>query len=165
MDTKFSFPKLNNDNYFNWKYRMQLLLRKEICWKAIGDPKPPANETSKLESWLAADEKARCLIGLSVSDNQLSHVRDKTTALDSWNALKNFHEKSTLVNKITLMRSLWDLKLNDSKDPNTHIEIMTSLFQKLVDLGEQNLTESWKVSILLSSLPSSYNTLVTALEA
>lgn len=63
------------------------------------------------------------------------------------------------------MRKLWDLKLTDDTNPQIHIEMMTNLLQKLVDLGEPDLTEKWKTAILLSSLPDSYHTLVTAHEA
>lgn len=61
------------------------------------------------------------------------------------------------------MRKLWDSKLN--MNPQSHIQDMTNILQKLVELGEPDLTEKWKIAILLSSLPESYHTLVTALEA
>lgn len=47
----------------------------------------------------------------------------------------------------------------------THISEMSDLFQKLTDLGENQLTDNWKVAIILSSLPSSYFGMITALEA
>lgn len=88
-----------------------------------------------------------------------------TSAKESWDFLKAYHEQGTLVNTTTLMRSLWDLKLKDDQDPQIHIQKMTNTLQKLVDLGEPDLTERWKIAILLSSLPESYHVLVTALEA
>lgn len=62
------------------------------------------------------------------------------------------------------MRSLWTLKLSESRDPQNHIEKMQNIQQKIVDLGEPDLGERWKIGILLSSLPDSYQTLRTALE-
>lgn len=163
MDPKLSFEKLTNNNFFTWKYRMEMLLKKEGLWKVMDGIAP--TETAALVTWNEKDEKAVAIIGLSVQDNQLQHIRNAKTAKESWKALKDFHEQNTLVNTTTLMRKLWDLKLTDDTNPQTHIETMTNLLQKLVDLGEPDLTEKWKTAILLSSLPDSYHTLVTALEA
>lgn len=178
MDNKFVLEKLNNENYFLWKFKMEYLLRKEGCWfatstvKQAEKAKDTADATSskstdpeKLSTWEVADEKARSLIVLCVSDNQLSLLRNKETANEMWTSLENFHQKSTLVNKITLLRNLWAMKLEDHGDPRTHFEQMENYVQKIIDLGEKNLTESLKVAILLNSLPSSCNTLITALEA
>lgn len=165
MDNKLSFEKLNNDNYFTWKYRTEMLLKKEKVWKTITETQPGATEAAALTNWLEKDEKAMAIIGLSVADNQLQHIRNSTTAKESWTSLKSFHEQNTLVNTTTLMRKLWDLKLSEDTNPQTHIQDMTNTLQKLVDLGEPDLTEKWKTSILISSLPECYHTLVTALEA
>ncbi|GJQ75223.1 hypothetical protein Trydic_g9823 [Trypoxylus dichotomus] len=53
-----------------------------------------------------------------------------------------------------------------SEDGNIehHITELTNLFQKLTDLGEKQLSESWSVVMVLSGLPRSYDTLVTVLE-
>lgn len=165
MDSKLSFEKLSNENYFTWKYRMEMLLKKEMVWRTLSETQPAATETTARATWLEKDEKAMALIGLSVMDNQLQHIRNSKTAKESWDSLKSFHEQKTLVNKTTLMRKLWDLKLTEDTTPQTHIQEMTNILQKLVDIGEPDLTENWKTSILLSSLPESYHTLVTALEA
>lgn len=45
-----------------------------------------------------------------------------------------------------------------------HIEKLTNLFQKLRDLGDES-SEGWIVGMIFSSLPRSYDTLVTALES
>lgn len=166
MDTKLSIEKLDNGNYFTWKYRIEMLLKKEGLWKILSQSRPAATApATELNSWLEKDEKAMAIIGLSVMDNQLQHIRNMTSAMDSWKALQNFHEQKTLVNTTTLMRNLWDLKLNEDMNPQSHIQEMTNILQKLVDLGEPDLTDKWKTAILLSSLPDCYHTLVTALEA
>lgn len=41
---------------------------------------------------------------------------------------------------------------------------MQELFTKLRIIGEDKLSESWKVAMLLSSLPKEYDSLVTVLE-
>lgn len=164
MDTKITLEKLSNNNYFNLKFKMEMLLRKEGAWISIETHQPPAIEASKRQKWKDADEKARALIGLSVNDNQLPHLRNERTAKACWDALKKFHEQDTLVNITSLMRNLWTMRLPEDKDPQRHIEEMQNILQQIVDLGEDDLSERWKIGILLSSLPDSYHTLRTALE-
>ena len=60
-----------------------------------------------------ADNRALAYIGLNVEDNQLIHIREKHSAREMWIALKNYHEKSTLTNKVHLMRMTCSLKLED----------------------------------------------------
>lgn len=111
--------------------------------------------------WIKKDNKARAMIGLSVEDDQLGYIRNEKTTLDVWNALK----KHTLSNKVHLIRSICNLKLEENGDVQKHINQLTELFQKLRDINEKELSESWNVAMLLSSLPSQYDTLITALEA
>lgn len=62
------------------------------------------------------------------------------------------------------MRNLWSLGLSESRDPQNHIEELQNIQQKIVDLGETELSERWKIGLILSSLPDSYHTLRTFLE-
>lgn len=110
------------------------------------------------------DDQARAAIGLSVEDSQLRHIRSKATAKEMWDALKQHHEKNTLSNKVSLMRKICRTKMPENGSMEAHLNELTNLFQKLNDIGDQ-LTESWSVAIVLSSLPPSFDTLVTALEA
>lgn len=41
-DFKAKFEKLNNSNYSLWKYKMELLLKKEGLWSIITKPAPSA---------------------------------------------------------------------------------------------------------------------------
>lgn len=79
---------------------------------------------------------------------------DKSTAKDTWNALKEFHEKSTIVNKMTIMRNMFDTKMNDEKPVEEHIAEISGYLQRLNGLGVTAFNyETIKSAILLSSLP------------
>lgn len=155
METKVQIVKLNNKNYFNWKYKMQLLLIKEKVWYTISKAKPTVTD-----KWTEDDQSAMALIGLNIEDNQLPHVR-KTT--EAWNALKTMHEKDTLVTKVTLMREMYETKMNEGEDIEIHLEKLETFFQKLEDVKE-NLSEHLKIALILSSLPKSWLGIITALE-
>lgn len=175
-DYKGKFEKLNNANYMNWKFKIELLLKKEELWSALNKPRPedlPAAATNdekaargKLqEEWDRLDERVFSWIGLSIEDDQIVHVRNENTALGAWNKLKSYHEKATLSNKVHLMRMICTLKMEENGRVPDHINEMRNLFIKLKDISNDELSEPWSVAMLLSSLPKGYDTLIIALEA
>ena len=154
--------RLNADNYQTWKFRMEMLLIKNGLWDVVKSN--PIQEESGRAEWKQKDDKARAIICLSVDDTQLVHVRKTKTAKEAWDELQEYHEKSTLTNKVFLLRQICNLKLNDGGSMETHIQHMQELVDKLAALGEE-LKENLVVAMLLSSLPDSYGTLITALES
>lgn len=173
-----AFTKLNGENYFTWKFKMEMYLRKEKLWTAITSPIPAvpaaddegvtpqmiADAERKEAEFYEKDEAALALIALCVEDTQLVHFRNQTTAKAAWAALKTYYERNTLGNKIRIMRQITDLKLAENGNMEQHLAKLTDLFQKLTDLGETQFNDSWQVAITLSSLPPSYDTLVQAFE-
>lgn len=158
-DFKVTIAKLNNSNYQVWKYKLELLLMKEGLWDVVklNRPKDPD------DVWFSKDGKARATIGLLVEDNQLGHIKKCSTAKEMWNTLQGYHQKSTLSNKVSLLKRLCSLKLSEGDDIEEHINSMSNLIDQLSALGEI-LAEQLTVALLLSSLPESYSTLITALE-
>lgn len=138
---------------------MELLLIKEKVWDTISSSaSSPCSST-----WTDKDNTARALIGLNVDDNQLSHIRNQTTAKGVWEALKNIHENDSVVNLVTLIREMYATKMEEGDDLQTHLDKLSNLFEKIYDLGEK-LSDTMKIGIILSSLPISWDTLVTAFE-
>ena len=151
--------KLNNGNYQIWKFKVELLLTKDDVWSAVSEA-PPERISNE---WRKKDEKARATIGLLVEDNQLHLITRQGTAREMWIALKNYHQKSTLSNKVNLLKKICALKLSENGDMENHIAEMEDLVYQLTSLGEE-LAEHLIVAFYLSSLPDSYNILITALE-
>lgn len=65
---KHKFVKLNDSNYANWKFRMELLLRKQNLWKKVmvdGKPQRALNANGRIENqsdidkWDELDDMAR----------------------------------------------------------------------------------------------------------
>lgn len=153
--------KLNNSNYFNWKYRMELLLTKEDLWEILIEEIPTG--TIAFNRWNKKDKKARALIGLAVEDSQLVYIRNQQTARDTWKVLREAHEKDTIVNKVSLYKKISFKRAIAGDDIEKHINELSDLFQQLSDLSE-TISEAWKVGMLLGSLPDNFHALVTALE-
>lgn len=104
------------------------------------------------------------IIGLLVEVSQLIHIRKSTAAKEAWQSLKNYHEKSMLTSSIYLLRQICKLKLSETENMEEHVMTMQDLIDKLTTLGEE-IKEHLFVAMLLSSLPESYGTLITALES
>jgi hypothetical protein len=151
--------KLNNSNYQTWKFKVELLLTKDDLWDAISKATP----NPITDKWQTKDQKARATIGLLLEDNQLNLIRKQTTAKGTWMALQAYHEKSTLSNKVSLLRKLCALKLTETGSMEDHLRQMEDIIDRLASLGEA-LAEQLTVALFLSSLPESYSTLITALE-
>lgn len=160
MDSKVAIIKLNGDNYFHWKFKMEMFLRREKAWISITDNRPEPVTAA----WKDADEKALTTIALSVDDSQIQHIRDCKAAKESWTALKDIHEKDSTGNRVHLLRLIMKEKLNEGDDAEVHVNKMHELFQKLLALGTELKPEFFMCGTLLATLPSSYDGLVTALE-
>lgn len=160
-EAKINFDRLNDFNWATWRFRMELLLMKDDLWSVVNDVKPDA--ASVTSAWARKDEKARAMIGLALEDCQLSHIMDAASANDMWEKLKGYHERGSLSNKIHVLRRLCSMQLTEGGNMSEHLVAATEMVHRLARMGE-SLKEHLVVAILLSSLPESYNPLVTALE-
>ncbi|KMQ90899.1 integrase core domain protein [Lasius niger] len=139
-----------------------MLLIKEDLWDVVIGAPPSA--VTELAAWTKRDGKARAIIDLMVEDAQLVHIKTKKTAKDTWKALKDYHEKSTLTKKVFLLKEICSMRLREDGDMESHINKMQELVNKLTALGEV-LGDKLVVAMLLCSLPDSYSSMITALES
>ncbi|XP_071037145.1 copia protein [Parasteatoda tepidariorum] len=152
--------KLNQHNYSHWSFKMSMILIKEELYEIVTDT-PPNPITA---DWSKKDKKARALINLCIDDNQIVHVREKETAKETWDTLKLIHERSNLSSKLFLLRKLYNTKLEERGNMITHITKILEIVNKLKAIDEK-ISDSHLSAILLCSVPQSYDTLITALEA
>lgn len=160
-ESKYTIAKLNADNYFNWRYKMQMLLTEKGVWTVISTEAP--NPVTSV--WKERDDKAHATIALNVEDGQIQHIRDCQSARSAWNSLKDFHERDSPVNRVYILRTIMRLRLDEEGNVEDHVSKINELFQKLMALGDEIKPDFFKCATLLGSLPDSYDGLVTALEA
>lgn len=154
--------KLNNKNYIHWNFKMKMILKKEDCWDPIETEKPTSENEKKV--WEKQDNKAYCFISLCVENNQLTHIKNLTTSKDAWEALKKYHQKSTLSSKIRLKKKLYKAEMKKDDDMEAHLNKLSEWMDELEELGEA-LDDKNKVAVILTSLNDDYDTLITALDA
>lgn len=152
--------KLNSSNYSTWVFKMQMLLIKEDLYDVI-ENNPPDPLTEK---WNKRDRQCRALINLFIEDNQIIHIKYESTAKATWNKLKQVHKRSNLSSKLFLLRKLYSLKLEEHGNMQAHINKLLELVDKLKAIGEI-IKDNHISALLLCSVPSSYDVLITALEA
>jgi len=82
-NTWFNIVKLNNTNFQVWKYKVELLLTREDLWHTVDSDRSTAPDAH----WLKADRQAHATIGLLIEDDQLRHIKNATSAKETWTAL------------------------------------------------------------------------------
>ena len=167
MDSKaVSVIPLNGANYPTWKLQCQMALMKDGLWSIVkGSETPPSqSERDKFAKFAARRDRALAIIVLSVEPSLLYLLGDPEDPVVVWKKLRDQFQKKTWANKLQLCRRLHSCSLKDGDSVQEHIKTMTEIFNELSVIGDQ-ISEEDRVVYLLASLPDSYNTLVTALEA
>lgn len=158
---KYTITKLNSDNYFNWRFRVEMILKEKDLWHVISENRP----SPITDIWKKQDEKAFATIVNTVEDSQLQHVRSCKTTKEAWGSLKEFHEKDSPGSRVRILRTIMNQRIDENGDIEQHVNKLNELFQKLLAHGDEIRPEFLMSATLLGSLPSSYDSLITALEA
>ena len=167
MDMKAAgIVPLNGANYPTWKVQCQMALMKEGLWSIVNGSEsgPSRSDTDKYAKFAARRDKALATIVLSVDPSLLYLIGDPENPVLVWKKLGDQFQKKTWANKLHLRRKLHSLRLKDGDSVQEHIKTMTEIFNGLSVIGD-TVEDDNRVVYLLASLPDSYNTLVTALEA
>ena len=87
------------------------------------------------------------------------HIYDETKADVVWKKLENLFARITLENKTIMIRRLVNLKYKDGNNIVEHISSFQGIVNKLVTM-KMNINDKMQASLLLNSLPDSWETLV-----
>jgi hypothetical protein len=138
---------------------MEAILIKEDLIDFVEKDKP-----TKSEDWDKKDRKARATIILGIGNDQLAIMKKSKTAKEAWESLCKHHEKESLFGKVHLFRRIFTLKLAEDGDMPSHLNEIDLLVDRLEAAGE-TIRTLIVVAMILSSLPASYDGLITALES
>ena len=167
MDEKsWNVDKLSAQNYATWKFKLKhFLIAKELFGYVDGSTTlaQGANEAAK-EEYNKKASKALAHIVLAVSDNLLYLITDCETPKSAWDKLKTHFERDTLANKLFLKKQYFRTVMSEGSSMEEHLRHMKAITDKLAAINAA-VSEEDQVVTLLGSLPDSYATVVTALEA
>ena len=156
---------LNGNNYPTWRVQCHMALVRDGLWGIVaGTETALAEGGDRRSKFLARRDWALATIVLVVEPTLLYLLGDPEDPVAVWQKLQNQFQKKTWANKLALRRRLHSLQLKDGKSVQDHVKAMTELFNELAIVADA-IEEKDQVVYLLASLPDSFNTLVTALEA
>lgn len=124
--------KLNDTNFYVWKQKIQLLLAlKEVDHHIEETIDMNERDDDKHKQWIRGDNKAKAIIGLSLSNEHLEHVRDCQTAKDMWESILNVFERHTLLNKLAARRHFYTATMRNDEKVLTLINRVKQLAARL----------------------------------
>ncbi|CAI8045672.1 Retrovirus-related Pol polyprotein from transposon TNT 1-94 [Geodia barretti] len=106
-------------------------------------------------------QKEFSTIVMVIRSSQLYLITSFEQPKDTWDALRNHFERDTLANKLMLKKHM---EMKEGTSVEVHLKSMKELTDKLAANGAP-ISEEDQVVTLLGSVPHSYSTLVTGLEA
>ena len=139
---------------------------------AVTEEKPLTDDQKKLETewkkdtkdWKQAEAIAKQQIASSIPDSLFMKVRGKGSAYDIWTELGKHFEKRSRMVSIDLRRRLQELRCADKANIVEHFATLRTMREDLASMGE-SLTENDFYAIIMGSLPTSYDSYLSALNA
>ena len=166
MEDKLFIDKLSGpENWATWKFQMEHLLKAKGLWGMVMETDvlaTGANAAAQAE-FQRRKEKAFSVLVLNVSTPQLYLITSCQTPKEAWDTLRGHFERDTLANKLFLKKKYFRCEMKEGESLTEHLKRMKELTDKLGAIGAI-IEEEDQIVTLLGSLPSSYATIVTALE-
>jgi hypothetical protein len=125
----------------------------------VGEDPPEAGNEPEREL-----ERAMSFIVMGITPSKLYLITSCKSAREAWTTLRGHFERSTMANKLRLKKKYFRLTMKEGTSLNEHLKNMKEITDSLSALGV-TIDEEDQMITLLGSLPESYSTLVTALEA
>ena len=133
--------ELTDSNFYIWKQKIQLLLAlKDVDHHIIQSEVPGVFESGDRRTWLRGDNKAKAIIGLSLSDEHLEHVRDCETAKQMREAILNVFERHTLLNKRAARRRFYTVTMQNDEKVLAYINRVKQLAARLKSMNVELTT-------------------------
>jgi hypothetical protein len=117
-----------------------------------------------VKEWKQGEAIAKQQIASSIPDSLFMKVRAKGTAHEIWTELGKHFEKRSRMVSIDLRRRLQELRCADKGSIIDHFATLRTMREDLASMGE-SLTENDFYSIIMGSLPPSYDPYLSALNA
>jgi len=120
-------------------------------------------QLEKLEQrWTAGQIAVSQLFMSTIPDSVFHRIKSATTVKDVWDALKTLYEKTSRVWLVDLGRKFQNTRCGENDDVRVHFEKLADLKERLAALG-RTIGDDEYVSVLLSSLPPSYEPTIHSL--
>ena len=129
-----------------------------------GQKKLEVEWKKELKEWRQGEAITKQQIASSIPDSLFMKVRDKGTAYTIWTELGKHFEKRSRMVSIDLCRRLQEIRCAEKGDIVEHLNTLRTMREDLASMGE-SLTDADFYSIIMGSLPASYDQYLSALNA
>ena len=160
----FKIEKLSESNFHVWKQKVELILQFKELGAHIEDSEKQPTGSDDAEKWFKDDAKAKAVIGLTLSDEHLEHVRDCVTAASMWSTITDLFQRKTLLNKLTTRRRFYSAKMADSEKAMAFISRVRQLGADCKAMGVA-IDDQEMAMTVLCGLPPKYEHLIVAIDA
>ena len=123
-----------------------------------------AEYEAALAKWNIDEAIIRQAIASIIPDSLFLEVRKQATALAMWDAVKNQREKKSRMVTVDLRRKLQAEKCTEQGDVRAHLNKLQVMREDLASMGGSIADEDF-TSIVLGSIPPSYDTYIAAISA
>ena len=161
---KYEIEKFaGNNNFTLWQRRMKDLLVQQKVHKVLSG-KSKMLETIKEVEWGDMEKTTANEIRLNLSDEVLNNINleDCTTTEEIMKKLEELYIEKNLSNKLYLKNELYSVRISENTDALQHLSKFNGLISQLLQFQVTCDNED-KAILLLASLPSSYENLMTTL--
>lgn len=146
-----------NENYHTWQFALRNLLELNDYAKCIETGAGAETDLNKMR-------KAKARIELSVAPSVYVHVENSKTAAETWQKLKDMYQDRGLSRRISLLRKLVTIRLENCDSMNEYISQIFETANKLNGIGFP-VADEWLGSILLAGLPNEFGPMIMGLES
>ena len=160
--TKYEVEKFcGKGNFSLWQRQMKDLLIQQGVHKALlGKVKKP--EMMKDVEWVKMDEKKASAIHLNLGDEVIHNILEAKTVKEVWEKLEGLYMRKNPMNKLYMKKQLYSLHIKEGYDMLEHLKTFNIMNTQLSSFGV-NYEDEDKSLLLLASLPTSFDHLVTTL--
>ena len=123
-----------------------------------------AAERQAIADWVKKDKKTRKEIFLCISDEHQVYIDDAMTGHEIWTRLQDIFGSRGAVGVVNLRREFFRTFAEEGASMEEHVRKLRGLQQELSAQG-QSITDPDFVNTLLTSLPDSWSTFITAVNA
>lgn len=144
---------LDSEQWETWKFQVKLALMSADAWEVVSGSltETLANKTQ----FRQADNKAQMIIGTTVGDKQVNHIKYCKGAKAMWDTLVGVHEQKTDAEKGRLNAMFWSYKIAHGESMADAISRLNDIVMRLQNMDEK-ISESGKMFRLIDALPEEY---------
>lgn len=156
-------PKLKGrENYDDWAFAVENLLILEGANKYLKE-EPPADGTAITAAADTADAKARAKLILTIDSSLFVHIKNAKTTKQLWTTLKTLFDDSGFSRRITLLRHLISIRLENCDNMTNYVTQIVETSQRLSGTGFE-INDEWVGSLMLAGLPERFMPMIMAIE-